>query len=74
MADESGAVDHVGLVINDGLDHQRVVGRVVLEIGVLDDHDIAGRRCDSGPQRSALAAVRLQVDDPGQFSIDIFLE
>ena len=36
-------IDHVGPALEDRLDQPRVLGRVVLQVGVLDDDDVAGR-------------------------------
>ena len=56
-AGEARAVDHVGVVLEDRRDQPRVVGRVVFQVGVLDDDDVAGRRRDASACRSTLAAV-----------------
>jgi hypothetical protein len=42
--------------------HRNVVLRVVLEIGVLDDQEVAGRGRDPGAHRSPLPAVLLHPD------------
>ena len=62
---EAAAVDHVGVPREDRLQQGGVVGRVVLEVGVLDDQHVAGRQGEPGAQRRALAAVDL-VPAPGE--------
>ena len=42
----------------------RVVARVVLEVRVLDQHDVPGRLGEAAPERGALALVGLLVEDP----------
>ena len=59
MREVAGAVDHIGLAPDDRLDQARVVLGVVLEIGVLDDHDLAARLRQRGADRRPLAAVPL---------------
>ena len=61
-AREARAVDHVGVALEDGRDQARVLARVVLEIGVLDDGDVAGHVRDRRPHRGALALVALVPD------------
>src|SRR4051812_2706513 len=63
-AEEAAAEDDVGMTVDDRLEQPRVVGGVVLEVGVLDEDDVAGRRREPGTQRGALPAVlRLEHDD-----------
>jgi hypothetical protein len=56
-AGEARAVDDVGLAIEDGLQELRVFRRVVLQIRVLDEDDLARRRLDSVADRGSLAAI-----------------
>ena len=42
LPDEARAEDDVGVAVEDRLDEPRVLGRVVLEVGVLDERDVAG--------------------------------
>ena len=49
--------DDVGDAVDDRLDEARDVLRVVLEVGVLDDDDVAGREREARAQRRALAHV-----------------
>ena len=51
------AVDDLPFAGEQGTKHGDVVGRLVLEIGVLDDQVIAGRARDSGADRLPFAAV-----------------
>ena len=52
-ADEARAEDHVGLAVEDRLRSASGTRRVVLEVGVLHDHDVAGRRARSPVRRAA---------------------
>ena len=54
-AEEARAVDDVGLALADELDELRIFLRRVLEIGVLNDHEVAGDGGEAAPQRRALA-------------------
>src|SRR6059058_4387808 len=51
------AVDDVGVAVEDRLDEPRVLGGVVLQVGILDDRDVAAHVGDGGPHRGALALV-----------------
>ena len=58
---KSRTVDDVGLAFEDGLEQQRVFARVVLEVRVLDDDDIAGGLAEAARHGGALALIlRLQ--------------
>ena len=59
VAGESAAEDDVGQILDDWLNELRVLGRVVFEIGVLNDHRITGGRREASPQRGTLAAIRV---------------
>src|SRR5262245_13806538 len=64
LPSEPRAVYHVGLAIQDGLEEPRVIGRVVLQVGVLHQHDIARHPFKSGAQSRPLALVPvLEQDD-----------
>ena len=63
LADEPRAVDDVGLALDDRLDELRVLRGVVLEVGVLDDDDLAGGVAEPGAQGRPLALVLLVEDD-----------
>jgi hypothetical protein len=41
-AEEARAEDRVGLAVDDRLEQRRPVRRIVLEVRVLDDDDVAG--------------------------------
>ena len=56
---ESGAVNHVGMAVNDGLKQRHVLVGVVLEVSVLNNHVVAGGHSDAGVQCGALALVDL---------------
>jgi hypothetical protein len=56
-AEEAGAKHHIGLPHENGFDQLAVIFRVVFEVGILDDHHVAGCDADAGAQGGALAAV-----------------
>ena len=56
-AEKARAVDDVGVAVEDRLQQQRVLARVVLEVRVLDDDDVAGRFAKPARHRRALAAI-----------------
>ncbi len=58
-AEESRAVDDVGAPFDDQLDELRELFRRVLEVGVLDDDDVAGDRGEPAPERRPLALIPL---------------
>ena len=53
------AVDDVGVALANQLDELRIFFGRVLEVGVLNDHQIAGHRREPAPQRRAFAGVGL---------------
>ena len=58
MAPEKARAEHdVGVALADQLDELRILFRRVLEVGVLNDDEIAGDRRESAAQRRALAGV-----------------
>ena len=60
-SEEPRAVDDVGPAGANELDERRILLGRILEIGVLNEHDVAGHLREPGAQRRALAAVlRLQ--------------
>jgi hypothetical protein len=61
-AGEAGAVHDVGPPLEDGGEELRIVPRVVLEIRVLHQHDVAGRLGEAAPERRALALVGVLVE------------
>jgi hypothetical protein len=60
----AAAVDDVGAAVEQRAHHRDVILRVVLEIGVLDDQQVAGRRCDAGAHGASLAAIVLLAHRP----------
>jgi hypothetical protein len=71
-AHEPRAEDDVGAVLQDRLDDPTVFHRVVFEVGVLDDHDVARRLPEAGPQGGSLAHVpRLQDQAGSEFRADV---
>ena len=63
LADEPRAEDDVGLVLDDRLDELGILLRVVLEVGILDDDDVAGGVSEAGAQGGPLALVAVVEDD-----------
>ena len=60
-AEKPRAVDDVGAALADELDQLGILLRRILEVGVLNDHEIAGDLREAAPQRRAFAGVlRLQ--------------
>ncbi len=64
LAGESAAVDHPGLALEYRLEQAGPVVRVVLEIGILDEEEIAGGQRQPGTDGRTLALVLLVGDDP----------
>ena len=64
-ATEASSVDNVGNAVKEWRQQLRNVRRVVLQVGVLNHHEIAGRGVDPGAHSGALALVAL-VDDQAQ--------
>ena len=57
QAQKARAVHHVGLAFGDEAEQRRVVARVVLQVGVLHDDDLAGGVGEAAAQGRALAAI-----------------
>jgi hypothetical protein len=69
-AEEPRAVDDVGASLTDELDQHRKFFRGVLEIGVLNDDEIAPHRLEAAAQRGALAHVaRLKEQRESPFAL-----
>ena len=64
LAGEPAAVDDTGLAAQDRFEEARPVVGVVLEVGVLNQDEIAVRLGQPGADRGALALVHLVVQDP----------
>ncbi len=62
-AHEAAAVDDGRAAFQQRFQQQHIVARIVLQVGILDDDDIAGGLLKAGAQRSALAAVDLVEED-----------
>src|SRR5664280_1563412 len=62
-ANETRAKNDIGLTVEDGLDQLGIFPRVVFQIGVLDEHDVTGDGGEPGPERGALAAINLVIND-----------
>ncbi len=45
---EAGAIDHVGITVEDRREQARVLARVVLKVSILDQEDVAGRGAEAG--------------------------
>ena len=60
---EARAVHDVGEIGGERLDEVVVLGRVVLEIGVLDEHEVGGGEREARAQRSSLALVAILQHD-----------
>ena len=54
---EARAVDDVGAVLQEGADQARIVARVVLEVGVLEQDEVAGRLGDAAADGRPLPLV-----------------
>jgi len=54
-AQETGAIHHVRDAFFERLEQGRVVARIVLQVRVLDQQDVARGRVQSGANRRALA-------------------
>ncbi len=62
-AQEARAVDHIRDALLDGLKQVGVVARVVLQVGVLDEHDLALRSLDPGADGAPFPQVLLVQQD-----------
>ena len=56
-AEETGAEDHVGAAIEDGFEEFAVVARIVFEVGVLDQDDVAGDFSEAAAEGGAFALI-----------------
>ena len=70
----AGAVDDPGLALEDRLEQVREVLRVVLEVGVEDREQVAGRLGEAPLQRGALALVDRLLDEPDRAVLDEVLD
>ncbi len=56
-AEEARAIDHVGTAIEQGLEKFAVVARIVFEVGVLDENDVAGNFGEAAAECCAFALI-----------------
>ena len=63
FADESRAINNVCFAANQWLYDRRNVARIVLEVSILNDDEIAGRVFKAGSKRRAFASVFVFLDD-----------
>ena len=60
-AEKARAKHHIGLALNQGFDHPRILRRIVLQIGVLNNDVFAGGFLNAAAERGSLAHIlRLQ--------------
>src|SRR5579885_3860434 len=57
LANEAGTVDDIGAVFQNRLQQPRIFARIVLQVGVLHDNNIAGRLLETTPQGGAFALI-----------------
>ena len=71
-AEEARPVDDVGFAVEDRANQLAVFARIVFEVGVLDDHHVAGRFAHAAPHRRALAlVVRLKEDADAVLAVQL---
>ena len=63
LAGEAAAIDHPGLALEDGFEQTGPVVGVVLQIGVLNQHEVTGRGRHPAPDGCALALILRVGDD-----------
>src|ERR1039458_3340308 len=62
-AQKTRAKSSVRLALDQGLEHQRILGRIVFQVGVLNNDVVAGGFLDATAQRRSFAhVIRLQND------------
>jgi hypothetical protein len=61
---ESGADDDIGATLHERPDQTEKVLRVVLEVGILNGHEVAAGVLETGPQRSPFSPIVLVPDQP----------
>src|SRR5439155_1263032 len=62
---EARSVHRVGPALADRFEQYSQLPRVIFQIGVLRDDDVAGGAGDAAPQRRALATIGRMMDHPG---------
>ncbi len=63
-AGEAGPINDVRFALENGLDQFWIFRRVVFEVGVLNNHEIAGRGPNTRAQRCAFPAVPVVKENP----------
>src|SRR5207253_6434 len=61
---EARSVNRVGPALADRFEQYSQLPRVIFQIGVLRDDDVAGGAGDAAPQRRALATSGVRMDHP----------
>src|SRR5689334_18853475 len=61
-AKEARAIDHLAFALKDRLDQSGIIRGIILEIGVLDQHDIALDLLQASPASSALASISFMAE------------
>src|SRR6266436_3134150 len=65
LADEAGAEDDIGPALENGLEQTRVISRIVFEVGVLENRDVArhfGNGAADGGSFSSIARLAEEAD------------
>jgi len=62
--EKPGSVNHIRSSIHNRLQQLWIIPRVILEIGILNQHDIAGRFGKSASQSSTLPLIRPLREEP----------
>src|SRR5207245_10609049 len=66
LADEPRSVNHVGPVLDNGLNQALVFGRVVFQIGVLNDDHVSGDVAEAFAQGRPFALIALLKKNPNR--------
>src|SRR5581483_6649447 len=69
VADKARAKDDVRAIVQDGLNQARILGGIIFQVRVLNDHDGAGGVLEASPQRGALSLIFLLIDDAHAFML-----
>src|SRR5437764_214266 len=62
-AQEAGAIHDRRAAFGDWAQQAGILARVVLQVGILDEDDVAGRALDRGAHRSALTTILRVIKD-----------
>ncbi len=71
---EPRTIDDIGFPVQDGLKKLRIFSGVVLQVGVLDQNDIARCRGEAGAQGGSLALVHRMIHHPKSIAFEIPLQ